>query len=497
MALSFAEVANYLYIGLILYLVLDQLLISKRRWYSVVILMIALAIVGYLLWSSKQEESSLEEESEEVPVQEKGEDLDFYYESPEVEQNVFVQDSFRKQRRRFELAAGAYKEEKQLTYKDFKEWYLSPDFLEQYTEAIREALKVKHRRLLEVKTQYLKDLKALKAKEQKEGGLTSILSVLDKSQDIKMIESTITEINSLLKEIRSKQNSLSVETTRRGLISALTNRKNGIDSLTGREDIKDFLALQLFTFAQNPRIFFSNFQNMAIYGSSGVGKTKLAQVIGHVYASSGILTRSHVHVITKQSLTTAYVNESARITRKILLANLEGVVFIDEAYDMTPPPTILGQGIDHGHEAITEIVNFIDKMIGLSIIIVAGYEKPMEERFMKANEGLPRRFPHKLVLRPYSDKELTSILIHFILETCPDLDFDETHGDFLYTVISYINQNEPDAFKGQAGDMLNLSGFISRAIYGSFKSWEDDYEEILLSGINAFLSSKDISVVPL
>jgi stage V sporulation protein K len=310
-----------------------------------------------------------------------------------------------------------------------------------------------------------------------------------------MIETTISQINLLLSEIKKRETSITIDSTRQGLISALTDKDNGIDSLTGRAEIKDFLALQLYTFAQNPRIFFSNFQNMAIYGSSGVGKTKLAQVIGHVYASSGILVRNHVHVVTKQSMTTAYVNESAKMTRKLLLANLESVVFVDEAYDMSPPPTIFGNGIDHGHEAITEMVNFIDKMKGLSIIIVAGYEDEMETRFMKANEGLLRRFPHKLILKPYDSKELTDILVKFLVSTCPEIKFTEKNGNYLYTAISYINKQHPDIFKNQAGSMENLSGYISRAIYGSpGKKWPQDAELILLAGINGFLAQQGVTL---
>ena len=47
---------------------------------------------------------------------------------------------------------------------------------------------------------------------------------------------------------------------------------------------------------------------------------------------------------------------------------------------MCPPPNLLGRTIDHGYEAITELVNFLDKHMGLSIVIAAGYEKDMEER---------------------------------------------------------------------------------------------------------------------
>ena len=380
-----------------------------------------------------------------------------------------------------------------ITYEYFKRWYLSPEFLKKFTESQKQALKIKRKRLIAVRNQYQQDLETIRSKEPPKTGLQALLA--DRGDDVRLLEGTIAEIRKLLSQIREKEKKVSLDESRKALVSALTDPKHGIDSLTGRQPIKDFLALQLYTFAQNPRTFFSGFQNMAIYGPSGVGKTKLAEVVGHVYAVSGILTRNHVHIITKQSLTTAYVNESGRITRKLLLSNLEGVVFIDEAYDLSPPDNGFGRSIDHGYEAITEMVNFMDKMIGLGVIIVAGYQKEMETRFMSANEGLPRRFPHKLILTPYHAKELTNLCVKFLLAICPEIRVPQDRADYLYTLIDNLNRRDPEIFSKQAGDMSNLSGCLSRAIYGTpGKTWANNPEEIILSGMNSYLSGKGLTI---
>lgn len=500
MNLDLVELTTYLTIGLVAYYFLIELTKPKQgmtKWVTWAFVGIVLILIGYWVWSmnsSKTDDSAYVDEPNKINDDPISEDDPIPEDDPTDTPVIFAQEQYEPQKRNFALINGVNSSHEQIKYQDFKMWYLSPEFVNKYHEAVRQALRIKKKKLLETKRKYVNDLKSLQSKDQPKNGFAGLLQTLDKGEDPKMIEKTISEIDSLLKDIQKREKTLTIDSIKRSLVSALTNPKNGIDSLTGREDIKDFLALQLYTFAQNPRIFFSNFQNMAIYGPSGVGKTKLAQVIGHVYASSGILVRNHVHVITKQSLTTAYVNESARLTRKLLLSNLESVVFIDEAYDMTPPKTFLGQGIDHGHEAITEMVNFMDKMMGLSIIIVAGYEKEMEERFMQANQGIPRRFPHKLILKPYKPEELTNILIKFILETCPELKFSQKEANYLYTIIRYINKDE-EIFKNQAGDMANLSGFIARAVYGTpGKKWPQDAEEILLSGVNSFLGGKGVSL---
>ena len=512
MNLDLIDITTYLSIGLLAYYFLVELTNPKKgaqKWVTWLFITIIALIIGYFLWitwkkndkkkTGRKKGSTVEEDDDDDEDEAKPDNTEepenyHGYNEPEPITD-FIQHDYIESSKDFALVDGASTEVGQIKYEDFKLWYLSPEFLAKYANAIRQGLQIKKQRLLEVKRKYTADVNALRGKAPPKEGLAGLLSSLDKNEDAKMLENTLNEIKSLLEEIKKRERTLTIDSTRRGLISALTDRANGIDSLVGRDNIKNYLALQLYTFAQNPRIFFSNFQNMAIYGPSGVGKTKLAHVIGHVYSSCGILIRNHVHEVTKQSMTTAYVNESAKMTRRLLLANLESIVFIDEAYDITPPPTILGNGIDHGHEAVTEIVNFIDKMKGMSIIIVAGYEDEMEKRFMKANEGLPRRFPHKLILMPYNAKELTDILIKFILTTCPELIFNEKHCNYIYTIINYLNKHHTDLFPKQAGDMDNLSGFICRAIYGTPGiSWPRNAEELILSGFNTFLATKNMNI---
>jgi SpoVK/Ycf46/Vps4 family AAA+-type ATPase len=497
MDLDTLELITYITLGTLVYYFLIELAKPKegaQKWvamffvFIIALLLIYLAYIYYKKDDKKDKTTSAKEEeiieddtkseSEEAPVE-------------------FIQGDYKSDKKEFVMSNGASVIKNGIEYEDFKLWYLSPDFLKKYTEAIGEALHIKKKRLLEVKKQYAADLKALKGAEKPKEGIDNIISKLNnnKNDDLKMLESGLCNVNDLLSEIRKKESDLSINTTRRGLISALTDKKNGIDTLIGRKSVKDQLAAKMFAFSQNPRIFLSSFQNMAIYGPSGVGKSKLARVIAGVYSKCGILLRDHVHIITKQSLTTAFVNESGRMTRKVLMMNLESVVFLDEAYDITPEPSMFGGNRDHGSESITEIVSFTDAYKGLSILIVAGYEDQMETRFMASNEGLPRRFPNKIILQPYNAKELTDILVKFLLDICPDLKFNEKHGNYIYTVINYLNKENHDVFKTQAGAMENLASSISTSIYSSpDKIWSRDYESIILNGFNSYLVQHNVSL---
>lgn len=503
MGIDLTNIVPFLTIGLIIYYFLLELAKPKKgaeSWITWIFVGGLLVIFGYYFWSSRQKTSGSEPRKlffQTDPVdEEKGED-GFEMELEESQPEEYNQEVYSLLEKQFDLSTGkSINHSSEMTYQDFKFWYLTPGFLHKFTDATREAFRIKRRKLIQFRNKCFSNLEALKRGDKPKTGISSLLRDSNDHNDTKTLEGAIQSIDLLLQEIARRESSLTVETTRKNLISAVTNRQKGIESLTGREEIKDFLALQLYTFAQNPRIFFTKFQNMAIYGPAGIGKTRVAEVIGHVYASSGILVRNHVQSATKADLTTAYVNESGRMTRKLLLSNLESVVFIDEAYDITPPSNMLGgKGMDHGHEAIAAMVNLINDIRGLLIIIVAGYEEEMEERFMQANKGLPRRFPYKLTLKPYDAKGLTDILIKFLLEANPGLKFNEESGNYLYTVIDYINREHPELFENQAGDMDNLSAFISRAIYASpGKDWKYDYEEMIMNGVNSFLSLKGVGL---
>jgi SpoVK/Ycf46/Vps4 family AAA+-type ATPase len=493
MNIELIDIVSYLTIGLVAYYFLQEAFKEKSSWLSWLFIGGIILVVGYVIWSNHQQSKNLSRKSSNTD--QLSDEEDFEIESDDFLPENYVQEVYTPQRKNFQLVNASNNPTNSvgITYQQFKLWYLSPQFIEKYTDSLREALKIKRKRLLKARRNCIADLKAIQRTQKPKNGLASILREMNNTDDAKTIQSTIDEMAELVRDIDQRRSNITIEQVRMSLISAVSDRQCGIESLTGRDDIKNFLAEKLYTFAHNPRVFFTNFQNMAIYGPSGIGKTKLAKVIGHVYAASGILVRNHVHVVTKQALTTAYVDESGRKTRKLLLANLESVVFIDEAYDMTPPDTAMGKGIDHGQEAIAEMVNFIDKMIGLSIIIVSGYEKEMKERFMNANEGLDRRFPCKLILQPYNTEELTNIAIKFILESNPGLQFNEKVANYLFTLIQSIDDTHPEFFEHQAGDMQNLSGFISESLTG--RNWPEDHEQIIMAGVNKYLSSHGVGLI--
>ena len=408
---------------------------------------------------------------------------------------VFTAEKGDKSSVQIDLKKGAKKAEMGImTYDKFKRIAFEPDFLQAFAKSMAINTQLKRQKYIKIRKQLSEEL-AIASKTNPPSIIPS-----PKDESVNMLKTTISEIGNLIQETK-KQNP-NIEYVKAQLYKCFYDPSEGLDSLVGRQDIKDFIALQLYTFAQNPRVFFSRFQNIALYAPSGYGKTKIASVIAWVYSNCGILLRNRFLSVTKQAMTTAYVNESTSKTRNLLLSTLESVLLIDEAYDLTPPPNSLGFGAhDHGQEAITEMVNFIDKMMGLNIIIVAGYEDAMEERFMNANEGLARRFPHVIRLQRYTSEQLAQILVQNFHKTNPNVSLTDSDMQYMYKIIQFIEEKEnvledhdhgPVFFSKQGGDMLNIAGDIATYYYGSTTG--PDIQSAIVQGFNHFLANKDIHI---
>jgi len=160
------------------------------------------------------------------------------------------------------------------------------------------------------------------------------------------------------------------------------------------------------------------------------------------------------------------------------------VLFIDEAYQLYVPDSTK----DYGAEAITEIVNFLDKYIGLTHVIAAGYKDQTVKNFLGANEGMPRRFPYQIVLSNYSLHDLYEILMTNLNRRFPDK-FGREDVNFIYALLKYLN--EQNVFNNQAGDMTNLASFITTRVSSGKIPWgKSGNENRLILAFNSFLESK-------
>jgi hypothetical protein len=275
---------------------------------------------------------------------------------------------------------------------------------------------------------------------------------------------------------------------------AINNKNKGILSLTGdaRADIRNGLAGQLYSLINGPEGFINNFLNMIIMGPAGTGKTRVAGVFSYVYSRCGLLSTEKVTIVTRADLIAGFVGQTASKTRTQLLNSMEGVLFIDEAYQITPcVGDQKSSGEDFGPEAITEIVNFLDKYVGLSIIIAAGYEKEMKKCFLGSNEGMPRRFPNMFLLQKYSPEDLFMIFEKFMTSKFKRNIFTPSDRQLIYSLINELNVD--NNFNNQAGDMQNLATFVGKRLISSDQPVSTKTNEPnILAGFQDFLIMKKL-----
>lgn len=371
-------------------------------------------------------------------------------------------------------------------------------FINDYVSSIRDLMKAKIKLYQKRKKEIQQEYESINRKVTKLKAMgTDDRAIRDMYPGFDGLKVFIIDLDDLILLVKKRSSEVSEENIRNGLIEAIEDSEYGLNSMVGREDVKNQLASQIYSFSKGYRTFIGSFNNIAIYGSSGTGKTNLAIVIAFALSKIGILARDTVKIVTRSDLIGQYIGQTGPRTRSALVETLEGILFIDEAYQLTPGP---GNDRDFGSEAITEIVNFLDKYIGLNIVIVAGYEGVMTRCFMASNEGLPRRFPYRYVLSSYSDEELTDILITNLKKKLPEKNLLDTESDnFIFSLVSKIRAEIPDSFKNQAGDMLNLSASLNKTISSSFQiTWENGNLEnnipIILSGFDDFLELKGFSL---
>ena len=155
-----------------------------------------------------------------------------------------------------------------------------------------------------------------------------------------------------------------------------------------------------------------DFMHTVIYGPPGSGKTEVAKIIGRIFSGLGILSKKTFKKVSRNDLVAGYLGQTAIKTKDIIKASLGGVLFIDEAYSLgnsEKRDSFAKECIDTLCEGLSEHKN--DWMV-----IIAGYEKELNECFFNFNEGLNSRFTWRFKLEGYKAREMKEILEKKVIE---------------------------------------------------------------------------------
>jgi hypothetical protein len=157
--------------------------------------------------------------------------------------------------------------------------------------------------------------------------------------------------------------------------------------------------------------------NMVITGNPGTGKTTLARVIYTFFRAYGVLSKDVFEERNGLELKGEYVGQTAPKVQAMFKAAMGGCLFLDEAYSLAD-----GEGGSDvfAKEAVRTMLTEVENNRTSILVVLAGYKDKMS-KLMRADPGLPRRFPNVVHLADYSPAEIAAIALSKLQEKEPPM----------------------------------------------------------------------------
>ena len=179
----------------------------------------------------------------------------------------------------------------------------------------------------------------------------------------------------------------------------------GMDSV--KEKVKEFEALIDFKIKAREHGLTVPDANMHMIftGNAGTGKTMIARLIAQKLYDIGVIMENKLIEVERKDLVGSHIGETAPKVADVIEKAIGGVLFVDEAYTLTPKSEQ-----DFGGEAIATLIKAMADHKDDLVVIYAGYKEEMQE-FIEANQGIASRIGFTFHFEDYSADELTEMFV--------------------------------------------------------------------------------------
>ena len=309
-----------------------------------------------------------------------------------------------------------------------------------------------------------------------------------KPKTIKTIDISINHLQDILNILNEYPYDINVEYNID--LKSLHNVKKeleNINNMIGMETLKTSVMQQMIYFIQELHISEdpskNDYKHTILMGPPGTGKTEIAKIVGKMYAKLGILKKNVFKKVTRSDLVAGYLGQTAIKTKKVIEECLGGVLFIDEAYSLGDD-SFSKECIDTLCEALSDHKDDL-------MVIIAGYEKELNETFFKMNSGMPSRFIWRFSIDSYTPKEMKRIFEKQVMDNGWKIKED-------FQLKEQWFQKHKDVFLHYGRDMEILFSYVkishAQRIFGKEKSEKKQItEDDLENGFKLFIQHKNIS----
>ncbi|MBO5726670.1 MAG: AAA family ATPase, partial [Clostridia bacterium] len=147
--------------------------------------------------------------------------------------------------------------------------------------------------------------------------------------------------------------------------------------------------------------------HMMFTGNAGTGKTTVARLTAEILHSIGFIQENKVVICSGKDLIGEYLGQTSPKTAKKCEEAYNGVLFIDEAYQLNPYTA--NRADTFKEECIAELIQQMENNRDKLVVIFAGYTDEMRDFLERANTGLKSRIGREIEFPDYSADELIEI----------------------------------------------------------------------------------------